>query len=39
MSNEKKILAAFLEWCYNILQIPKGDVRIRYYEKIYDEII
>ena len=39
MSSEKKILLTFLDWCYSILQLPKGDVRIRYYEKIYDKMI
>lgn len=39
MSNEKKILAAFLNWCYSIVEIPEGDVSIRYYEKLFNEMI
>lgn len=35
----KTFLEAFLEgWCYGLLHIPKGDVRIRYYEKMYEEV-
>lgn len=39
MNIEKKILSTFLDWCYNTLQMSKGDVRIRHYEKIYNEMI
>ena len=39
MSNKKKLLGKFLNWCYNILNIPKGDVKIRYYEKLFNEMI